>query len=595
MTETTPDTATATLEESAPPKVRKVAKLTASEEGSVHPEPVASDAPAPLSVENRMIPIHLLLESPWNPRQVFPEAAMQELVERMRVSGFQSWCPLVVRPIPAPPEMEKFTIEPCYEIAAGHRRRRAAEIAGISEIPCIVQEMDDAAFLDVLNFDNSAREDVHPLHEAAGWQQWMDKTGNGVNDIAAKIGKSKEYVYVRLKLVAMIDPAKAAFLNGEITLGHAIQIARLQIPEQKKALKFCEAKDWRGAVKGVRDLAQFIQTDVHLEMADAQFDLDSADLVPSAGTCTACPKRTKNSPELIADRDFATEHYKDGKSEQGDGVVDTCTDPSCFQSKLQAHLVQIEAKLKAQGEQPVYVSGSYNKPKKGGALSKSDYQVVAEGTKGAKTAIVGDGGEAGKVIHIKVTPRPAASDPAAEQKKREQEEAQRKIAVDNERDVRLEIFKAIRSKVGPLGRVDIELLLYASVKGSRGDGLAEICAQHGIKFQKFREGESLAKALAGMADVDLFRVAVEVAVADDLDQFEIRDQLSKRHQPELLLAAAKRYKVDAAKIRKEVEASEKPDAPPADQKPMKVPPAKKPVTKKAAKPAKNAKPGKKAK
>src|SRR5258707_14371312 len=97
--------------------------------------------------------------------------------------------------------------------------------------------MDDVEFLDVLNFDNAGREDVHPLHEAAGWRQWMEKTGKGVLDIAARIGQSKEYVYQRLKYSALIPEAQAAFLDGKLTAGHAVQIARRD--DQKKWLKFC--------------------------------------------------------------------------------------------------------------------------------------------------------------------------------------------------------------------------------------------------------------------------------------------------------------------------------------------------------------------
>jgi len=129
--------------------------------------------------ELRMIPIENLHESPWNPRQYYPEGAMRELIDSMRVSGYREWLPLMVRPAP-----DGFG----YEIGAGHRRRRAAEAVGIEILPCVVRPLSDAQFLDVLNFDNTGREDVHPLHEAAGWRAWMEKTGHGVIDIAYRIG-----------------------------------------------------------------------------------------------------------------------------------------------------------------------------------------------------------------------------------------------------------------------------------------------------------------------------------------------------------------------------------------------------------------------
>lgn len=203
----------------------------------------------------RLIPIRRLIESQWNPRQVYPEKQMAELAASMRENGFRTWLPIVVRPVP---NLEFADIN--YEIAAGHRRRRAALEAGITEVPCLVREMSDSEFLDVLNFDNSQREDVHPLHEAAGWRAWMERTGLGVADIAKRIGQSKEYVYQRLKYESLIAPASQAFLDGKLSAGHAVLIARLAPEDQKAALRHCEppASD-PDKVPSVRDLVAWIK------------------------------------------------------------------------------------------------------------------------------------------------------------------------------------------------------------------------------------------------------------------------------------------------------------------------------------------------
>lgn len=330
-------------------------------------------------VEIRDISLTDLHESPWNPRQHFPEAAMNELTESIRQNGFRRWLPLVVRP----------RVEGGYEIGAGHRRSRAAFDAGITSVPCIVREMTDAQFLDVLNFDNCGRLDVHPLHESAGWSAWMEKTGKGVVDIAARIGQSKEYVYQRLKYSALIDAGREAFLDGEISAGHAILIARLQPADQKKALKACEPPTWNPDQRpSVRDLVTFIQRDIHLDMARAAFDLEDESLLAPAGACSNCPKRTTNSPDL--------------ELSPGVGLSDDCTDPGCFHAKLGAHLVRIKQAMEATGIKPVEVSSSYGKVKKG-LLKPGEYQQVAKNTPGATAAIIADGHDAGKVVHVKLT------------------------------------------------------------------------------------------------------------------------------------------------------------------------------------------------
>lgn len=526
-------------------------------------------APSPSTSGVQWLLLDELHESAWNPRQYYPEVQMAELVQSMKESGFRDWLPLMVRPIPGQG----------YEIGAGHRRSRAAREAGLSKVPCIVREMTDEQFLDVLNFDNTGREDVHPLHEAAGWQQWMEKTGKGVLDIAARIGQSKEYVYQRLKYSSLIDEAKKAFLDGEIKSGHAILVARLQPPDQKTSLQYAVTADWQGNRPSVRQLAAFIQQKVHLDLARANFDLASAELVPAAGSCNACPKRTRNSPELLL-----------GIEQVADPEQDDCTDPRCFQSKLNAHLVQLKAKIEATGSKPVEVSGQYSKPKKG-VLSRSDYQIVEGSPKGSQVAVVTDGAEAGTVIHINVNPpkpAPPSGDSPSGQKlspeaaKLDTEKRQAKL--DLELCVRRAILDSIRAKVTSVSRIDLEVLLPEILHNSDYDG--ELSRMHGKEFDGYLGGEALQKVLGGLRDQEIFQLTVELPLLEELADWNIQ----RGKEPELLLAGAKRYKVDAAKIRIQVESAANktpaaPSAPPADKKPLVVPP---PTSKKAA-PAKKKK------
>lgn len=509
------------------------------------------------------IAIEQLFESQWNPRQFYPQTAMDELVESMRASGFHEWLPLMVRP----------RAEGGFEIGAGHRRSRAARAAGITVVPCIVREMTDEQFLDVLNFDNSNREDVHPLHESAGWQQYMQQAGKGVLDIVAKTGHSKEIIYQRLKFSSLIDDAKKAFLDGEFGAGHAILIARLQPAEQKIALQYAIKDDWQHRRPGVRDLARFVHQDIHLEMDRACFDQASADLVPAAGSCNACPKRTRNNRDLLLPIEQAD-----------DPEQDDCTDPGCFQSKVDAHLVHIKASLEAKGQKPIEISTRYTtKTKK--VIGASGYSTVSSGTKGSVVAVVAEGRDIGSVVHVLIKPpqQSASNANASSQKQaklnpeaaKKAEEA-RKAKEDLELSIRRAILDQIRAKVTSISRVDLEVLLPEILHNADYDG--ELARMHGKEFDGYLGGEQLKKVLAGLRDAEIFQLAVELPLLEDLQDFRINQE------PEILLAGAKRYKVDATKIRIQMETAAKAPAAASESKPLsdKKPPVVPPPSKKAA-------------
>lgn len=177
--------------------------------------------------EFREIPIAQLHESPKNPRRHWSEAGLAELTASVRQHGVLT--PLLVRPNATG-----------FEIAAGHRRLRAATPAGLATVPARIREMDDRAFLEVLTIENLQREDVHPLDEAEGYQALMTVDRAYTPEaIAAKVGKSTSYVYQRLKLLSLIPQAKQAFQADTITAGHAVRLARLTPEQQRPALEEC--------------------------------------------------------------------------------------------------------------------------------------------------------------------------------------------------------------------------------------------------------------------------------------------------------------------------------------------------------------------
>jgi ParB/RepB/Spo0J family partition protein len=170
------------------------------------------------------INIDLLHESKHNPRRHFDGPAMAQLVESIRKAGMLT--PLRVRPN-----------EKGFEIAAGHRRYRAAKLVPLKTVPCVIGEMSDQVFMEFLTIENLQREDVHPLDEAGGYEDLMAAPYKmKVEVLAQKVGKSIKYVYDRIKLLELTKPARDLFWSGMIEAGHAIHLARLTPSEQAKVI-----------------------------------------------------------------------------------------------------------------------------------------------------------------------------------------------------------------------------------------------------------------------------------------------------------------------------------------------------------------------
>jgi len=277
--------------------------------------PVADEAARFLMVE-----IGAVHESKTNPRRHFDQTALKDLTDSIREKGVL--VPLLVRP--------KGT-HGAFEIVAGARRYRAARAAGLTSVPVLVRELDDKEALEVQVVENLQRADVHPLEEAEGYEQLLRQHGYAIETLVAKIGKSLSYLYQRLKLAALIEPAKKAFLEERITAGHAILIARLQPRDQKRALEYALPNQWSGSQSSVRALGKWIAEDINLDLAKAPFPTGDATLVPKAGACAVCPKRTGCQPALFADISKG----------------DVCTDPACYRSKADAQLERRQAELRA--------------------------------------------------------------------------------------------------------------------------------------------------------------------------------------------------------------------------------------------------------
>ena len=187
--------------------------------------PVIPTTPMPAFQEISLTELH---ESKHNPRHHFDALGLSELRDSILEVGVLT--PLLVRPNAKG-----------YEIAAGHRRYRAAKHAGLETVPCLIRKLSDAQFMEILTIENLQREDVHPLDEAAGYEALMAAPYTmTVETLAAKVGKSIKYIYDRVKLLALKEPARGMFWEGVITAGHAILLARLTPSQQKAAVGTAE-------------------------------------------------------------------------------------------------------------------------------------------------------------------------------------------------------------------------------------------------------------------------------------------------------------------------------------------------------------------
>jgi ParB/RepB/Spo0J family partition protein len=273
-----------------------------------------------------MLPLARLRESPFNPRRHYNEASLAELADTMRPPLGRVHQPIVVRPL------VQADVEHDHEIVFGHRRFRAAAIAGLDEIPAIVRAMSDDEARVAQVVENLQREDVSPLEEADALHTLRREHEHTIEELMQHAGKSRSYVFNRLRLATAHDKVREAVADGRMGAEVAQEVARLPHPLQPEALKAMFSKEWRDGEYveqciSYRQAKKILADRFQLKLNDAPFDLFNVRLVPAAGDCQQCHKNTSNDETLA--------------SEWGAGV---CTDIECFEAKKVAHL---QAELKA--------------------------------------------------------------------------------------------------------------------------------------------------------------------------------------------------------------------------------------------------------
>jgi ParB family chromosome partitioning protein len=172
---------------------------------------VGQESPTERPRPQRRLAIGALRPNARNPRRVFAAAELEELTASLRERGIIQ--PIVVRPLRGVPDN--------YEIIAGERRWRAAQRAGLHEVPVVVIEATDAEALQLAIIENVQRADLNPLEEADGYRALMDEFHNSQEEIAKTVGKSRSYIANTLRLLKLPDAVKGYIQEGKLTAGHA--------------------------------------------------------------------------------------------------------------------------------------------------------------------------------------------------------------------------------------------------------------------------------------------------------------------------------------------------------------------------------------
>jgi ParB family chromosome partitioning protein len=191
-------------------------------------KPVASASAGGL----RELAVDLISRSPYQPRNNFNEEALQELADSIRAQGVVQ--PVVVRPAAGKPGH--------YELIAGERRWRAAQLAGLHEVPAVIRDVDDQAAMAMALIENIQRQQLNPIEEAVALNRLIDEFGLTHEQTAEAVGRSRAAVSNTLRLLNLEEGVKALLSEGQLEMGHARALLALSGGAQFKAAREVAAK-----------------------------------------------------------------------------------------------------------------------------------------------------------------------------------------------------------------------------------------------------------------------------------------------------------------------------------------------------------------
>jgi len=173
------------------------------------------------------LPVAAIRPGKYQPRTRMDQQALAELAASIRVQGLMQ--PLLVRPVGSSNGRDQ------YELIAGERRWRAAQLAGLTEVPALVRDVQDSAALAMALIENIQREDLNPIEEAAGLQRLIDEFRMTHEQAADAVGRSRSATTNLLRLLKLAKPVQAMLMQGTLDMGHARALLALEGARQIEA------------------------------------------------------------------------------------------------------------------------------------------------------------------------------------------------------------------------------------------------------------------------------------------------------------------------------------------------------------------------
>lgn len=266
--------------------------------------------------------------SPFNYRRVFLPVDIQEFSNELLLHGIIS--PLTVRKMPSGR----------FELVVGERRLRAAKIAKLKTVPTRVRVLTDDEVREIQLAENMKRESPHPLYES---QQvaLLQQGGKSIDEVAVRLGKSKTWVYTRIKLSELIVPVQEVFLSEKISIQDAIDISALSPESQQEFFDTC-CTNWQDEHFRIGNL-KYQLSRLKYDLKKAPFDIKDKNLVPAAGACSRCPFNSATVKSLFPE--LAKEAI--------------CTHKSCYKSKCLANAeLKIRSAISEQQPTAILYNGS---------------------------------------------------------------------------------------------------------------------------------------------------------------------------------------------------------------------------------------------
>lgn len=499
------------------------------------------------------IPLEELYDSPFNPPDR-STLAIDEMADSIKSAG-RILQALLVRPRIISGGQQGF------EIVYGHRRRYGAEAAGLATAPCEARAMTDEEVRAAQAVENLQREALQAFEEAEAYASMIERDKLTAEQVAERAAKSRSHVYARLKLLHATPEIRQACFAGEIGSEAALLITRLRSSKMQIGalayLKSHNADITDGGKKSFRQIRDLLADRYQLSLKQAIFDRDDATLLPDAGACTTCPKRSGNAPEF----DDVVNFKPHSPYDPTPGGADVCTDPDCFAEKKKAHLARAAAKLEESGKSVIAgnkaraVLAADGKVKTGAAYVPVD--AVKKALKAAKAdvkPVVVQDQRTGKTVQVyarqdlidagltgmKAPAKKPGESPSAQKAAHEAKRKAEELQLQQQNGAQLALLTRVREVAASRQRdaFELRLIAAAAIAGTEYEARGLLAKLHGMKSI-----EALEKKMPEMTGDELGVLLLDCALVNNVVK-----RWPQQPKPAALLNLAGHYGIDIKAI-----------------------------------------------